>query len=84
MRFITEPFISHSPDLDDLSAPKLIYGMLAAIPSDGVSGDILTLNGISSCSPYLQLLILPRSPSHSLTSRPALNCETSFQFLIFS
>ena len=84
MRFITEPFISYSPVFDDLSAPKLLYGMLAAIPSDGVSGDILTLNGISSRSAYLQLLILPRSPSHSLTSRLALNCETSFQFLIFS
>jgi len=64
MRYITEPFIFYSAIMP-LAAPELLYGLLAALPSDRVSGYILTLDGISPCSAYLQLLILPRSSSHA-------------------
>jgi len=81
MRFITEPFIFYSAALAELSAPELLYGLLAALPSDGVSGDILKLNGIAPSSAYLHLLILPRSSSHALTPNPARS--TSIQILLF-
>jgi hypothetical protein len=80
--YITEPFIFYSATYYSLAAPELLNGLLAALPPDAISGNILTLDGISPCSSYLQLLILPWSTSHAHAPKLALNNQTSTQIIV--